>query len=266
MEALKTLLLPETREFDLSRVRSRPRFPTLFRQLGTFALLFLLIVSGYALVLSLTYQPVPPGKSPEYTFNYTMNFYMTEEGASSYEQGYPVYLQVMRMISLIHYNYSTNCPNFTVISSTFYDLLTPKVPEIGCTINISLSIMMAPGQEGNFYFLYLFGVDAIPATVPDGLGDYVFVSSGYLGEPLNTTLERKIVSGGNAVAVVISTNLNTILELYIDWTRIYLFALAVSGWVWRLVSIIIWTIWRRYHRERLCYSLIETQQGMVLEI
>lgn len=267
MEQLKAALLPSSQELDLARVSTRPRLRGLLCQLATFLALFLLTMTIFILVVSLTYQPVAPERTPGYALNYTFSFELSPSAPAMIATGFAPTLALPQSVNLKHYTWTTTCKNLSLLVDSYYNILSTLSPhEVGCEVNVSLEIEMFPGQQGTFYLITLDGFIFRPGVYPPGRGDLVLQTTGIVGQPFTTNLVWRILSGVDAQNVAINTASNEIQELYLDWTRVYLFALAVSTWIWKFVTIVLVTIWHRCRRERTFTTFVQTPSMIYVEV
>lgn len=267
MEQLKTTLLPVRQALDLTRVITRPRVKSLIGQLAAFLVLFSLTMTVFILVVSLTYQPVPPARTPGYALNCTLAFELGPTAPAMIASGFAPTLVISRSVNLQHYSWLSNCRNLSLLADSYYNILSTLDPrDVGCEVNVSLAIEMFPGQQGTFYLVTIDGFIFRPGAYPSGKGDLVLQTTGIVGHPFTTTLIWRILSGVNAQNVAINTADNLIQELYLDWTRVYLFALAVATWIWKFVTIVLTAIWHWYHQERAFSTFVVAPGTTYVEI
>lgn len=267
MDQLKASLLPESQVLALDRVTTRPKLRSLLTKGVVFFLLFLVVMTAFILIVSLTYQPVPSDRTPGYRFNTTLYFLLGPKAPIMIANGLAPSLVVERSLNLQHYNWSTTCTNLTLLDDQYYHILLTLDPmDVGCELNVTLDIEMFPGQSGNFYFVTLDGFELNRGLYPPGQGDLILQTTGYVGHPFTTQVAWRILTGSDGQNIVINTPDNLILELYVDWTRIYLFALAVSGWIWKVVTIPLWTLWLWRRGERSFSDFIRGPEGISVEV
>jgi len=269
MDRLKELLLPVESKVDFSEVKTRPKLQAFSAKLAIFFVLFTLLMIGYTLVTSLTYQQVAPDETPAYNLTRTIYSVLDNSAELMLSQGVAPSFTINTELFVTSFTYVTDCLNIQNVTNSYYlGYFTENYSDVGCTFNATITINMQPGQIGSYYLVSLNGFDLNGAIYPTSLGsgDLVWKTTGIVGGIYTTTDSFEIISGIDRHNLIINTGSNVFTTLVFDFNRIFLFGLSASGVLWKFVNIVIGALLNKWKNEIRYGDFVHTNEGFFLEV
>lgn len=270
MESLKSLLLPEEKAVSAIQIRTRSCWVYHKWRVLVFLVLFIALVFGYGLVISLTYKTTTVG--PAYNATVTTYYRMNQYAEGMVEQGQAPSVSLIRLYFLTSYNYSSDCTDLVTFESAYViAFYSNNGNQTGCSINVTTSYTVTSGAQGDFYLFNLNGFNFASDVYNNQPGDLVLVTRGTINSEgksgiYTTTPEFQFKTGYSNNNVVISTNSNNWTYLSFDFQSIFVFALSARGWVWMIVGIVVTKIIAKLRGEKVHTTLVTEGDNIYFEV